>query len=556
MDIINKFTRSYTTNDTPNNTPVSKKLSTKRHSLTGLSIKLNENYEKKIKDLNIQHHIKKINNFFNDFPINLPNDEHSRKIYVDNELICPICTLQLYEFICLSCGHIICSDCFTKITSSSTLNCECPYCKKSFENVICYSLDKPSLNKELEDTFNALLTFRDTCSNNIEEKNNNEICYSINNSIIKFYRYSSYINPIGNLSVVIVDSIQGDVRPLVEAPKVRVQGEVPKVQDPQYTHILNNNAIEILLDVSGSMSGDPLDKIKDKIINFIEQNIGSTIAIHTFSELLKTIQEPILVLTSNINEIIQNINKIYAEGPTFLGNALEKINNDIIIDWKKLCGDFVNPKLLIISDGQTEVSDRSKAIFQFNKSKDFYDTILVGYGNNMIYHHNIEIVSNPLYYFHADNYKKLETFLLSYNEKYICKLNVKSIDGFIVENNKLLEFDYFLSENKKVDIFFINSASFKINNVILPNTLSVKGGEGPLIRAREALAPMGPLVPPRVIHWDARPLVGVPKGRVRAREGLYPSSSYDREKAKLFPWVVLILVFHYVKNMLLYLFIN
>ena len=40
------------------------------------------------------------------------------------------------------------------------------------------------------------------------------------------------------------------------------------------------------------------------------------------------------------------------------------------------------------------------------------------------------------------------------------------------------------------------------------------------------------------LQGNACSLVGVPKGRVRAREGQSPSCSYDREKALLFPWVV------------------
>jgi len=110
----------------------------------------------------------------------------------------------------------------------------------------------------------------------------------------------------------------------LELKKVQISGE--------------KKTINLMIDNSGSMNGKCSDGntqleqvlfVTERVLRFIEENCPEgniSVSVKTFSTRVKTIFEATPVLSSNLDELIGKLKKIYSEDETDIGLALKKMH--------------------------------------------------------------------------------------------------------------------------------------------------------------------------------------------------------------------------------------
>ena len=153
--------------------------------------------------------------------------------------------------------------------------------------------------------------------------------------------------------------------------------------DKYQKNIVNENqALFIfLVDTSGSMSGSPIEKVKETLIIFLKSlPINSYFQLITFNSTFSLInQEPLNYTNENISNLINVISNLFAQGGTDCCSPLEYITNNYLNLYEKF---KVMKNVIILTDGETEKSEECFQIIQKNNSKFKFHSIGIGSVNS------------------------------------------------------------------------------------------------------------------------------------------------------------------------------
>lgn len=112
--------------------------------------------------------------------------------------------------------------------------------------------------------------------------------------------------------------------------------------------------ISVVIDRSGSMEGDKLDKTKEAVIHLIKQLKGEdVISIISYGTEVEVVVEPQKV--ENLNELVKKVNKLESTGSTFLSGGMEKAY-ELVNKVKDTLQDssFIH-RVILLSDGLANV---------------------------------------------------------------------------------------------------------------------------------------------------------------------------------------------------------
>lgn len=108
--------------------------------------------------------------------------------------------------------------------------------------------------------------------------------------------------------------------------------------------------LSVVIDRSGSMKGEKLDKTKEAVVHLIKQlDSEDFISVVTYESKVEVVVEPQKV--GDMGDLIKKINKIESEGSTFLSGGLEK-GYSLVDQTRSELGDpsYVN-RVILLSDG-------------------------------------------------------------------------------------------------------------------------------------------------------------------------------------------------------------
>lgn len=286
---------------------------------------------------------------------NLYNIPEAFKLYTDFGLQpCNICYEDTIIYGIFDCGHVFCSECCTKLIT-------CPTCRKLIAKTVFYIIDKPSLDSELEDRLNVLVTKKE--SEYLETREHNDS------------------------SIILTDLNDGQ-----NQAEIKVTYGYQNINDkcnPCIINIFATNKISndeqvniaFLLDVSGSMTYS-IAEVKLKLELYLRGlPVNSRISMHTFNSNYKLIFPITELNDGTLDLIIQKIRNIYASGGTNLANGLIGIKDYL----------ESNTQVIIITDGAT--SNKANTINEFLMLRSSNPITLIGFGNEYSYANCIDIVN-------------------------------------------------------------------------------------------------------------------------------------------------------------------
>ncbi len=133
-------------------------------------------------------------------------------------------------------------------------------------------------------------------------------------------------------------------------------------------NVSRNRDIIILIDKSGSMSGNPIDKIKiivNQLLDFMKENIKlKSLSIYSFDDQVHGIFEKnIDSFSDHIYKFSNFVNNIQANGGTIFSKPLNSISDFI---WSSESVDLLT--VILLTDGEVCQDDKEKNYFKLNNS--------------------------------------------------------------------------------------------------------------------------------------------------------------------------------------------
>ena len=189
------------------------------------------------------------------------------------------------------------------------------------------------------------------------------------------------------------------------------------------TLIPNKINMILVLDVSGSMSGSNLTNLKEvsrTLISNMSFDVGSTVTIISFESTAREV----LVAGTNMEEAIQSINSLSADGGTTFSNALYRTNN--VINDNFLGND--NNYVIFVSDGKG--GDVPESTVE-NIKKNVQTVYSIGIGTSVSTSGLIKIASPDRYYSSVDGIDSLKEIFSTIQKEIRIQETVKSLNGLI-----------------------------------------------------------------------------------------------------------------------------
>ena len=309
--------------------------------------------------------------------------------------------------ICMPCKHPYCSDCLC--SWFSTGNDSCPMCRQQIVDLILSNKEEKSYNDFCIDNNinnnidnNPLTNYSFSLDDLILDEANDANDNSSNNSPFdfNFFQYTQF--ELKNSKEIIgYDNLNDHVNnDHIDNDFIFIHSNtVLTFISNFFSEIEKNDDIVIILDISGSMEGERINKSIEAIISIVNSlEKYQRISLVVFSDKARHIFPLQQISSANKDDIIESIGYIQAFGGTIYNNALETIK--IIFD-ESTEKDVSQRKKIVLffSDGEhNDILDLSI----LNKTYDAYPDLLfysISMGNNInasenlmpLHKHNSEI---------------------------------------------------------------------------------------------------------------------------------------------------------------------